>query len=175
MGKIRNIKPKKINDFKKLKVKVGKQVKKGPTTVINVKTKRIIIPTQINISTEPIIEESSKINQLIRQFHHHSVSRRTMALEEMNNLLNNSNNPHIHIALILPAVLELLFDEDKETRQNLLKLVQNLLDKCPKKESYQNITSIITTYSCSGLTSLSKVTFTYLFILFIITYFITYN
>jgi hypothetical protein len=157
MGKIRNSKPKKINDFKKVKTKVGKQVSRGPTTVINVKTKRIILPTQVNASIEPVVEESSKINQLLRQFHHHSVSHRVSALEDMNELLSKSQAPEMHVALVLPSILELLFDEDKESRQNLLKLIKNLLERCPRKETYETIAPIITTYSCSGLTSLTKV------------------
>jgi hypothetical protein len=157
MGKIRNAKPKKINDFKKVKAKVGKQVSRGPTTVINVKSKRIVLPTQVNASIEPVVEESSKINQLLRQFHHHSVSHRISALEDMNELLSKSTAPEMHVALVLPSILELLFDEDKESRQNLLKLIKNLLERCPRKDTYETIAPIITTYSCSGLTSLTKV------------------
>jgi hypothetical protein len=157
MGKIRNVKPKRINDFKKVQTKVGKQIARGPTTVINVKTRRIVIPTQVNASVEPIVDESAKILQLIRQFHHHSVSHRISALEDMNQLLSKCRSPEMHVALVLPSILELLFDDDKESRQILLKLVKNLLERCPLKETYETIAPIITTYSCSGLTSLTKV------------------
>lgn len=157
MGKLRNAKPKKINDFKKIKTKVGKQISRGPTTIINVKAKRIILPTQVNASIEPIVEENGKITQLLRQFHHHSVSHRISALEDMNQLLSKSEKPEMHVALVLPTVLELLFDEDKQSRQNLLKLVKNLLERCPQRETYETVAPIITTYACSGLTSLTKV------------------
>lgn len=159
MVKLRNAKPKKINDFKKIQTKVGKKISRGPTTIINVKAKRIILPTQLNVSIEPIVEENAKISQLMRQFHHHSLSHRISALEDMNQLLSTSNTPEMHVALVLPSVLELLFDEDKELRQNLLKLVKNLLERCPQKETYETIAPVITTYACSGLTSLIKVDF----------------
>jgi hypothetical protein len=60
-------------------------------------------------------------------------------------------------ALVLPTALELLFDEDKDIRQKLLKMVANVLVQCPTPSVYESIAPVISTYTCSGLTSLDKV------------------
>lgn len=99
MGKLRakDSRAKKINDFKKVKAKVGRHARRGPVTVIQVKTKRIVMPHQQSILHEPISDESAKIAVLLRQFHHHSVGSRSSALDDLAELLANSPIASAHI------------------------------------------------------------------------------
>ena len=103
MVKLRNkdSRPKKINDFKKIKAKVGKKIKRGPTTIINVKAKRINVPHQQSILNETINDESIKISKLIKQFHHHSSSNRSSALDDLQEILNNSSHAGSHIGMYI--------------------------------------------------------------------------
>ena len=134
---------KKINDFKKVKAKVGRHAKRGPVTVITVKAKRIVMPHQQSILNEPVSDESARITILLRQFHHHSSTSRSSALDDLAALLSESPIAAAHIALVLPTTLELLYDDDKDTRQNLLKLISNVLAKCPAPSvAYFDLTSL---------------------------------
>jgi hypothetical protein len=99
MVKLRAGRAKKINDFKKVKAKVGKHVKRGPVTVINVKTKRIVMPHQQSILNEPVSDESARITVLLKQFHHHSSGSRSIALDTLAELLANSPIASAHIGM----------------------------------------------------------------------------
>lgn len=157
MGGLRakDSKPKKVNDFKKVKTKVGKKVNRGPVTVIKVKSKKIIMSVQKSLQ-EKSGDEISQITLMTRQFHHHSASNRLIALTGVKDLLENSDNAESYIALVLPAAMELLFDEEKDTRKALLVFVDSLTKKY-SKAAFESIASVISTYCCSGLTSLKKV------------------
>lgn len=157
MGGLRakDSKPKKVNDFKKVKAKVGKKVNRGPVTVIRVKSKKIIMSVQKSLQ-EKSGDEISQITLLTRQFHHHSASNRLIALTGVKELLESSEHTESYIALILPAAMELLFDEEKDTRKALLSFVDSLTKKYPQS-AFESIASVISTYCCSGLTSLKKV------------------
>jgi len=147
-------KPKKVNDFKKVKTKVGKKVNRGPVTVIKVKAKKIVMSAQKSLQ-EKSGDEISQITLLIRQFHHHSASNRLLALTGVKDLLESSENTESYIALVLPAAMELLFDEEGDTRKALLVFVDSLTRKY-SKTAFESIASVISTYCCSGLTSLKK-------------------
>lgn len=157
MGGLRakDSKPKKVNDFKKVKAKVGKKVNRGPVTVIKVKAKKIVMSVQKSLQGKSG-DEISQITLLTRQFHHHSASNRLIALTGVKELLESSENTESYIALVLPAAMELLFDEEKDTRKALLLFVDSLTKKY-SKSAFESIASVISTYCCSGLTSLKKV------------------
>ena len=149
-------KPKKVNDFKKVKTKVGKKVARGTATVINVKSKKIIISAQKGLQ-EKESDENLKIAKFTRQFHHHSASTRLSALSGIKEIFATSDRAESYIALVIPAALELLFDEEGTTRKALLNFINSLTKKY-SGNAFRGIAPIVTSYCCSGLTSLTKVT-----------------
>ena len=60
-------------------------------------------------------------------------------------------------ALAIPSAMELLFDEETETRKKLRDMITSVLHQHPMKSYYMAIASVLSTYICSGLTSLNKV------------------
>ena len=176
MTKIRNSKPKKINDFKKKKVSFNK-IKQNNKTIINIKIKKITLLSQnhrnssykegkvgkVDQEGEEIEGEEEEIKEIIKQFYHHSKVHRLFAINEIIKKLKKSLNFHRYLSLILSSCIELLFDNEKEIRNSLLFLFFYIIQKYSKKEFYFNILSIIITYICSGLTSLSKVSISFFF------------
>ncbi len=61
-------------------------------------------------------DEKDRINNLCRQVHHHSSSTRQTALSDLNQVLGTSDAAESYMSLVVPTVMELLFDEDKDTR-----------------------------------------------------------
>lgn len=166
-----SVKPKKVNDFKKKSAKVGKRVKRSNTTSISVTSKKINMPLQGGMLSKDSEDDHLKLAKLSSQLHHYNSANRTVAVNELKQILMNSQSSeryigndclysdisvYIYTALVLPSALELLFDEDKHTRSSLLDLVSSLVQQC-SISSFMSISSIITVYCCSGLTSLNKV------------------
>eukprot|EP01038_Epipyxis_sp_PR26KG_P008965 gene8965-12093_t len=173
MGKIRSkdTKPKIQKDFQKKTVKVGRQVKRNNITQeIKINTKRIIIPLQNQITTSEhskIDTDNQHLMNILKQLKHYSMPNRLMAIKNLKDFLsqshsNSSNHLNLtsstHVSklpMIMPDVMELLHDDEKEIRGAVVELF-NVIFKLYKSESILSVVQVIVTYMCSGLTSIHK-------------------
>lgn len=159
MGKARakDFKPKRqpAADFKKKTAKVGRKVQSSNVTNIKVASKRIQVPLQAQITDEKPENEKETLKTLLRSLQHHNEPARIAALEDLMVLLKSSKNTESYICLVFPPALELLFDDERNTRKTLLVLISTLLPRYPSS-SFLSIVPVIITYVCSGLTSLNK-------------------
>jgi Rix1 complex component involved in 60S ribosome maturation len=143
------------SDFKKKTAKVGRKVKGGNVTKIEVTSKRIQIPLQSQITATKPENEQENLGLLLKTLQHYSGPARTTALEDLKDLLSTSPSTESYISLIFPSALELLFDDERETRKALIVLLKSLLSRFPS-QSFVSIVPVTITYVCSGLTSLNK-------------------
>lgn len=158
MAKIRakNLKPKIAQDFKKKTAKVGRKVQPSNVTKINVKSKQIHIPLQAQITKKNAQNEAELVDKLLKQLSHYSGPFRESALSELKQYVSESEKANLYVALIVPRAMELLFDEDRDTRKSLLALMKVIMSKF-SCQLFASISSVMATYLCSGLSSLHKV------------------
>lgn len=150
-------KPKKlIGDFVKKTIKVGKKIKRNEVTKLDIKSKRIVVPLQSNVtSVQDTENERAMITMLSRQLHHYNGSSKRAAIDNLKNILLRSNHTESYIALIVPTMLELIFDIEKDTRKDVIQLITALFRRY-SSNSFAAITSVLLTYIRSGLTSMSR-------------------
>jgi hypothetical protein len=144
-----------FSDFKKKTAKVGRKVKSSNVTKIEVASKRIQIPLQSQITAQKPENEQENLGILLKTLQHYNGPARTSALEDLKELLAVSLSTESYISLIFPSALELLFDDERDTRKALLNLLTALLTAYPSR-SFRSIVPVSITYICSGLTSLNK-------------------
>jgi hypothetical protein len=142
-----------VKDFKKKKGKVGKKVLRSTVTKIDVSSKRIHLPLQSLLTSHNASDEKDLLDRITRQLQHYNGPLRTNALEDLKQLMINSTNAEKYIAMIVPQVIELLFDEDRDCRKACVTLMSALLSHHPS-QSFTAVASIMITYICSGLTSI---------------------
>lgn len=157
-------------DFKRKKVKVGRKVKRENVTKISLSAKKVHVPLQQLDASRSLESEDARVSQISKQLHHFSSTNRVGALHELRQIFGRGlytvkhigNNflafytMLIHLAIVLPSAMELLFDVEKDTRQALKDLVAYLVQYFDTP-SFMSIRNIIVTYCCSGLTHLDKV------------------
>jgi hypothetical protein len=95
----KDVKPKRVNDFKKKTAKVGKHVKRSNTTTISVSSKRIAMPTQ-HLSSAQQEDEHTKLTKIASQIHHHNSTNRTAAINELKQILLSSKQVDSHIGIV---------------------------------------------------------------------------
>ena len=144
-----------FSDFKKKTAKVGRKVKSSNVTKIEVTSKRIQIPLQSQITAIKPENEQENLGLLLKTLQHYSGPARTTALEDLKDLLATSPSTESYLSLIFPPALELLFDDERDTRKALISLLTALLTRFPS-QSFLSIVPVTITYICSGLTSLNK-------------------
>ena len=144
-----------FSDFKKKTAKVGRKVQSSNTTKIEVTSKRIQIPLQSQITATKPENEQENLTLLLKTLQHYNGPARTTALEDLKELLSLSDHTESYISLIFPPALELLFDDERDTRKALITLLTSLLSRYPS-HSFISIVPVTITYICSGLTSLNK-------------------
>jgi hypothetical protein len=118
------------SDFKKKTAKVGRKVKGGNVTKIEVTSKRIQIPLQSQITATKPENEQENLELLLKTLQHYSGPARTTALEDLKDLLSTSPSTESYISLIFPSALELLFDDERETRKALIVLLKGRTSRC---------------------------------------------
>ena len=152
----RAVKPKTLNDFAKKKVKVGRKVKRANVTEIKVKSRRIVVPLQNQGVLEDGESSRDAINRVIKQLHHYAESTRLNALNKVKDMLNSTVEFDSFVTLMLPEVVELLFNDEKEPRNVVTEVFSLMLGKYPS-DVFLPVISVAITYICSGLTHLHKV------------------
>eukprot|EP00598_Pedospumella_elongata_P016312 CAMPEP_0184989504 /NCGR_PEP_ID=MMETSP1098-20130426/28766_1 /TAXON_ID=89044 /ORGANISM="Spumella elongata, Strain CCAP 955/1" /LENGTH=976 /DNA_ID=CAMNT_0027514525 /DNA_START=17 /DNA_END=2947 /DNA_ORIENTATION=- len=151
----RAVKPKTLNDFAKKKVKVGRKVKRANVTEIKVKSRRIVVPLQNQGVLEDGESSRDAINRVIKQLHHYAESTRLNALNKVKDMLNSTVEFDSFVTLMLPEVVELLFNDEKEPRNVVTEVFSLMLGKYPS-DVFLPVISVAITYICSGLTHLHK-------------------
>ncbi|KAJ1437177.1 hypothetical protein B484DRAFT_416676 [Ochromonadaceae sp. CCMP2298] len=157
MVKVRGgkVKAKVFSDFSKTKSRVGRKVKRANVTEIKVKSKSINVPLQNIISPETRESHKEQVVQIVRQLHHYSENIRLAALARAKDLLHAGISAELFVSQVMPEVVELLFNAEKETRTAVLQALE-LMFSTFKASDFQSVTSVIVTYICSGLTNLHK-------------------
>lgn len=158
MAKVRgrSVKPKiQKGDFSKKKTKVGRKVKRANVTEIKVKSRRIVVPLQNQGISEDGESNREAINRVIKQLHHYSESTRLNALNRVKDMLNTKISEESFVTLVLPEVIELLFNDEKETRSVVTEVISSMFAKFPS-DAFLPVLSVTVTYICSGLTNLHK-------------------
>lgn len=148
-------KARKLGDFSKKRRKVGKVVQRSNVTNIKVKSKKIHIPLQNEVTSKNKLNDKENLDRILRNIHHYSSGVKISALEELKQFLSASSFVESFIALIVPSLMELLYDENMDTRKSL-KFAILLILKSTQSTSLASIASVAITYICSGLTSLHK-------------------
>jgi hypothetical protein len=148
---------KSTKDFQKKKVKAGKKAVRNNLTKINLKTKKIVLPSQAKITRDESNQsERENLQSIIKQIHHYSEHHRIHGLQEARSFLFNTANPDNYLAILYPEMLELLFKEDHESRDALIDCIASTIQRF-KPDSFISILTVIITMICSGLSNIDKV------------------
>lgn len=148
---------KSTKDFQKKKAKAGKKTVRTNLTKINLKTKKIVIPSQARITKDADNQsERETLQNIIKQIHHYSEHHRIHGLQEVKSFLFNTPNPDNYLALLYPEMLELLFKEDHESRDGLIDAISSTI-QIFKADSFIPILTVVITMVCSGLSNIDKV------------------
>lgn len=145
-------------DFVKAKAKAGKKIIRSNETKINLKTKKIHLPTQLSSS---LVETSSLDSnemaiKLQKLLHHHNSNVKIQALRDIKVFLINNKEEENYLALLFPDILETLFTEDNDLREVLLDTVSAIFSSF-NNLSFVSILPIIITFLCSGMNHVDKV------------------
>ncbi|KRZ60275.1 Testis-expressed sequence 10 -like protein, partial [Trichinella nativa] len=134
MGKSSRKGKRKMEDFQKVKLKLGKRLKKSNDTDTNFTTKRIVVRTQLKETgcREEITVGNLTIQDCCRMASHYSVTKQKFALQLMNSFISNSVRLcQLNLSSILASVLPLLSsgqDQIRSAAVGLLKRVFNTVD-----------------------------------------------
>jgi len=150
----KNVKAKIQKDFKKVKAKVGKKVKRGNVTAIKIESKRIIIPLQ-SLNVEKSTDEKINLDKIIKQLGHYSINNRAAALNDLKIIMENSIHAASYIAMVIAKTMELMFDEDNNIRKLCTDVLTIIFTKF-NSTRFEAVASIIISYICSGLTNISR-------------------
>ncbi|KAL1284830.1 Testis-expressed protein [Trichinella pseudospiralis] len=134
MGKSSRKAKRKREDFQKVKLKLGKRLKKSNDTDTNFTAKRLVVRTQLKETDcqEEITVGKLTIQDCCRMAGHYSVTKQKFALQLMNSLICNSVRLcQLNLSSILASVLPLLSSAQDQIRSaavGLLKRVFNTVD-----------------------------------------------
>ena len=142
---------------------MGKKVKRENAVVISVKSKSILMPSQAPGKSEKVENPRDAVDRIVKLIHHYSNHVRVCGLDELKTFFTTAQESHSFLAMAVPSVLELLFDEERDTRTSVVSFMTTVLQSFPSVY-FQSFISIVVTYICSGLTNLSKVVCYFLFV-----------
>uniref|UniRef100_A0A1I7TF13 Ipi1_N domain-containing protein n=1 Tax=Caenorhabditis tropicalis TaxID=1561998 RepID=A0A1I7TF13_9PELO len=122
-------KARKNEDFKKVKLKVGKKLKKTTTTDTTIKAKRVILAAQLEEKVEtdenPLSFRGLTLDELCKQMGHFNSKVKLNAIQGLKQILTSRPDlVNVHLRLLVPCVAVHISDASFEppTRQNLLNL-----------------------------------------------------
>ena len=128
MAKVKkNTKKKKVDrDFAKKKVKVGK-LKKNDDLQISIKTRKIVLPSQLSARNDSVIFKGKSINDLITGSKHTNHNHRISNIDILSELV--TGNPTFikpNINSILSRIGILITDPEPSVRKSILTLSKNI-------------------------------------------------
>lgn len=158
MGKVLPKKAKKSHkDFEKKKVKVGKKLQRGNLTKVNLKTRKINLPSQsLILEDQDNSNEAEVFAHIIKELHHYNDSHRIQAMQDAKNFLSTSKNPKSYLTLLYPEMLELLFKDEELIRDSLLEALTSLIHKYGIEPIY-SILDVVMSFINSGISNVDKV------------------
>ncbi|EFO86625.1 hypothetical protein CRE_04882 [Caenorhabditis remanei] len=126
-------KARKNEDFKKVKLKVGKKLKKTTTTDTTIKAKRVVLASQLEEKVEtdvnPLSFRGLTLEELCKQMGHFNSKVKMNAIQGLKQILTSRPDlVNIHLRLLVPCVAVHVSDAtfEPQTRQNLLNLYKIL-------------------------------------------------
>lgn len=131
-------KKKRQQDFQKVKLKVGKKLKKADNvTNASFRTRGIQISQQLKTgdASQPSTKKKHNITDLFSQCRHYSTSVRVEAVNGLKELF--TTNPHLvqsHLSDILERLAELLTDKDSVVRQGAIRVFKFFLPLVSEKQ-----------------------------------------
>lgn len=147
-----------LKDFKTKKTKVGRKIAPTNATKVNVKAKKIWLPGQRVGSVDGIPDKKEFSAGLNRNLKNPSAANRIVALASIRSQLAEQPNSTTleMIAALLPAMMELLFDEDAEVREALVGCFYTVLQSFGAEILTASLQMFVS-FLCSALSNLNKV------------------
>uniref|UniRef100_F1L9D3 Testis-expressed sequence 10 protein n=1 Tax=Ascaris suum TaxID=6253 RepID=F1L9D3_ASCSU len=116
MGK-KQKKKKQVKDFAKVRLKVGKKLKKPTNTDTNFKIKKVVLVDQLSTSADACVSHRGlTLDELCRKLGHYNLNVRKDAIIGVRQLL--SSHPELiprHLRLLIPAIGRLIADDKNDT------------------------------------------------------------
>ncbi|CAI2349197.1 unnamed protein product [Caenorhabditis sp. 36 PRJEB53466] len=126
-------KARKNEDFKKVKLKIGKKLKKTTTTDTTIKAKRVVLAAQLEEKVEtddnPLSFRGLTLEELCKQMGHFNAKVKMNAIQGLKQILTSRPDlVNLHLRLLIPCVAVHVSDAslEKPSRQNLLNLYRIL-------------------------------------------------
>ncbi|ULU00210.1 hypothetical protein L5515_003872 [Caenorhabditis briggsae] len=152
-------KARKNEDFKKVKLKVGKKLKKTTTTDTTIKAKRVVLASQLEEKVEtdenPLSFRGLTLNELCKQMGHFNSKVKMNAIQGLKQILTSRPDlVNVQLRLLVPSVVVHVSDASFEppTRQNLLNLFKILCTA-----SVQSMSAHITLFLAHVLRALTNI------------------
>ncbi|XP_060065107.1 testis-expressed protein 10 homolog [Ylistrum balloti] len=149
MGKAK----KKKRDFQKVKLKVGKQLKKADNvTTGSFQTRSIQVIQHLKSNdSQPSTKRNLNIKELLTQCQHYSISVRHDALTGMRELLTTYPNLiRSHLAVVLERAASMFSDKDAAVRQADIKLLKTILPHISQRQ-ISSFFPIISAHLCCSM------------------------
>lgn len=147
-------------DFKKKTVKVGKKLKPANETKISVKSKTIYIAN--HGEEKGSLSFQSQLEKQLQFLTHHASKTREVAIENISQMVEKGQVLDTYVPILITSVMDVLQDEEPKVRSAILALFSTLCVMF-SRDVFAACSGIIVTYVCSGLTSLNKVNFFFVF------------
>ncbi|XP_053373639.1 testis-expressed protein 10 homolog [Mercenaria mercenaria] len=148
-------KKKRQQDFQKVKLKVGKKLKKADNvTNASFRTRGIQISQQLKTgdASQPSTKKKQNITDLFSQCRHYSTSVRVEAVNGLKELITtNPELVHSHLSDILERVAELLTDKDSIVRQGAIRVFKFMLPLVSEKH-ISPFFSLLCAHLCCAMT-----------------------
>ncbi|OWF39361.1 testis-expressed protein 10-like [Mizuhopecten yessoensis] len=149
MGKTKQ----KKKDFQKVKLKVGKQLKKADNvTTGSFQTRSIQVIQRLKSNdSQPSTKRNLNIKELLTQCQHYSISVRHDALTGMRELLTTYPDlVRSHLAVVLERAASMFSDKDAAVRQADIKLLKTILPRISERQ-ISSFFPIISAHLCCSM------------------------
>lgn len=147
---------KQTKDFVKRKVKVGRKVQKANSTKIEVKAKKIILPSQSQPAITNSSTEQAKFQKIVSQLRNSSEPTRIEGLGELEEFVRKGKEADKFISLAIPDIFELLLHNEPKIRTAATNVIDSLV-RCKAGDSLLSSMQLVVSFLCSGLSSVNKV------------------
>ena len=91
----------------------------------------------------------------MKELHHYSAPNRLRALSELSSLLATKADADQWISILIPEVIELLLDIEREPRLAVIDIFKVIVQRY-KLPALRNIAPVVMKYICSGLSNIHK-------------------
>lgn len=146
-------------DFQKVKLKVGKTLKKADNVTnpsFHTRTIQVTQKIKSHSATEPSSKRKLNFNDLLNQFHHYSVSTRNDAVMGMRELFLSYPDIIVpNLAAIVERTAQLFVDKDPVVRSSVIKLLKIVFTPLAVKH-ISPFFRVISAHLCCAMTHIDE-------------------